>query len=84
MDQEEDICLLKTFLDLQALHKHFFKDLDLMELDMEFDEDIEDFRKLVLRERFRRFVKSNEFSNLKIAFARILATKPHSADVESA
>ena len=54
---------------------------------MEFDdvlsmEDIEDFRKLSLRERFQRFVQSDQLPNLKIAFARILAAKPHSADVE--
>ncbi|CAB4039604.1 Hypothetical predicted protein [Paramuricea clavata] len=58
-----------------------------MELGMEYDdvlsmEDIEHFRKLSLRERFQRFVQSEELPNLKVAFARILAAKPHSADVE--
>ena len=54
---------------------------------MEFDnvlsmEDIVDFGKLSLRERFQRCVQSDELPNLKIAFARILAAKPNSADVE--
>lgn len=38
-------------------------------------EDIEDFRKLSLRELFQRFVKSDDLPNLKITFARILANK---------
>jgi hypothetical protein len=93
LDQEDDIDLLKPFVnlqqsvDLKEVHKQFFKDLDLMELCMEYDdvlsmEDIEHFRKLSLRERFQRFVQSEELPNLKVAFARILAAKPHSADVE--
>ena len=65
---------------MKGVHKQFFEDLNLVELGMEFEdvlstEDIEDFRKLSLRERFQRFAQSN-------AFARILAAKPHSADVE--
>ncbi|CAB4024767.1 E3 SUMO- ligase KIAA1586-like isoform X4, partial [Paramuricea clavata] len=93
LDQEDDIDLLKPFVnlqqsvDLKEVHKQFFKDLDLMELGMEYDdvlsmEDIEHFRKLSLRERFQMFVQSEELPNLKVAFARILAAKPHSADVE--
>ena len=54
---------------------------------MEFDdflnmEDVEDFRKLSLRERFQRFAQSDQLPNLKTAFASILAAKPHRADVE--
>ncbi len=65
---------------MKEVHKHFFEDLDLMELGMEFDdvlsmEDIENFRKLSLRERFQRFVQSDQLPNLLIAFARILAAK---------
>ena len=95
LSQEDDITLLKPFVnlqhsaDLKNVHKQFFVDLDLMELGMEFDdvfnmEDVEDFRKLSLRERFQRFAQSDQLPNLKIAFAiaRILAAKPHSSDVE--
>ena len=93
LNQEDDIDLLKPFVnlqqsaDLKEIHKQLFEDLDLMELGMEFDdvlsmENIEDFRKLSLRERFQMFVQSDQLPNLKIAFARILAAKPHSADVE--
>jgi hypothetical protein len=58
-----------------------------MEHGMEFDvvpsmKDIDDFRKLSLRELFQRFVQSDDLPNLKIPFARILAAKPYSADVE--
>ena len=91
--QEDGITVLKPFVnlqqpvDLKKINKEFFEDLDLQELGMEFDdvldmEDIEDFRKLSLSERFQRFAQSDELPNLKIAFARILAAKPHSADVE--
>ena len=93
LSQEDDITLLKPFVnlqhsaDLKNVHKQFFVDLDLMELGMEFDdvlnmEDVEDFRRLSLRERFQRFAQSDQLPNLKTAFARILAAKPHSADVE--
>ena len=69
LSQEDDITLLKPFVNLQHsthlknIHKQFFVDLDLMELGMEFDnvlnmEDIEDFRKLSLREIFQRFAQS--------------------------
>jgi hypothetical protein len=77
LNQEDDIDLLKPFVnlqqsaDLKEIHKQFFEDLDLMELGI-----------LSLRERFQRFVQSDQLPNLKIAFARILAAKPHSADVE--
>ena len=58
-----------------------------MEFDMEFDdvlnmEDVQDFRKLSLRERFQWFAQSGQLPNPKTTFARILAAKPHSADVE--
>ena len=93
VSQEDDISLMKPFVnlqqsaDLKKIHKQFFEDLELQELSMEFHdvldmEDIEDFRKLPLRERFQRFARSDELPNLKIAFARILAAKLHSADVE--
>ena len=32
-------------------------------------EDVEDFKKLSLRERFQRFAQSDEMPNLKITFA---------------
>ena len=93
LSQEDDITLLKPFVnlqhsaDLKNVHKQFFVDLDLMELGMEFDdvlnmEDVEDFRKLSLRERFQWFAQSDQLPNPKTTFARILAAKPHSADVE--
>ena len=64
LNQEDDIDLLKPFVnlqqsaDLKGVHKKYFEDLILMELGMEFEdvfsmEDIEDFRKLSLRKRFQ-------------------------------
>ena len=93
LSQEDDITLLKPFVnlqhsaDLKNVHKQFFVDLDLMGFDMEFDdvlnmEDVQDFRKLSLRERFQWFAQSGQLPNPKTTFARILAAKPHSADVE--
>lgn len=54
---------------------------------MEFDdvlhmEDIEKFKKLPLQERVHRLSQSEDYPNLKVTLARILAAKPHSADVE--
>eukprot|EP00795_Rhopilema_esculentum_P001040 gene1039-15368_t len=89
---EEDIALLKPFVhmdssaDLKQLHVRLLKDLDLVKMgqedkDLMLLEDYEHFRAQPLSSRFNRLLMSELFPNLKVAFARILAAKPHSTSV---
>ncbi len=73
--------------DLKQLHAKLFKDLDLMVMvqeykDLMMQEDSELFPSLPLSDRFNRLLTTDMFPNLKVAFARVIAAKPYSADVE--
>ena len=93
ISDDHDISILKPFIDLEnsadikLLHNTFFKDLPLDELDMEYAEavylrNIDQQKCMPLQYKLKRLLQSGFFPNVSVAFARIFAAKPHSADVE--
>ena len=89
----ERLTIIKPFATLQVdanlkdVHNIIASDLDLEQLGLEYDElmdmdNITAVRKLPLREVVSLLASSNNYTNVTIALARILAAKPHSADVE--
>lgn len=78
---------LKKSADLDQVHKMICEDLDLTEIALEYGEilsleNIEFLRQLKLSSLVRFLASSDEYTNVATAMARILAAKPHSADVE--
>ena len=81
--------ILRPFVSIQAdcdikkVHNAICTDLDLMELNLEFEDvlrsgDVDDIRKLKLRQLFERLCRSkNSYPNMIIALS-----KPYSCDVE--
>ncbi|XP_050537960.1 uncharacterized protein LOC126903652 [Daktulosphaira vitifoliae] len=78
---------LEPSVDMKAVHKLIGNDLDLAELSMEYSEllthkNIEQLKKISLKETLQALVMTNFFPNVSVIMARIVAVKPHSADVE--
>ena len=93
ISDDHDISILKPFIDLEnsadikLIRNIFFKDLPLEELGMEYAEavhlqDIDQLKCMPLQYKLKRLLQSGFFPNVSVAFARIFAAKPHSADVE--
>lgn len=70
--------------DLTAVHKAIAADLDITDLSLEFEEiaSLSNIACKPLPELVQCLSKSLEYPNVLTALARILAAKPHSADVE--
>ena len=73
--------------DLKEVHNVLCKDLDLEDLDQEYDDilhhdDVENFRMKKLSELIHILSASEFYRTVTIALSQILAAKPHSADVE--
>jgi len=63
------------------------KDLDLADLNVEYTDlmehnRLEELRQMPLPKILQYLSGSNEFKNISILLARVIAAKPHSADVE--
>lgn len=74
-------------IDMQKFHMLICADLDLEALSLEYEEVISldistKLQDLSLSGKVQKLAKSPDYSNITIAMARILAAKPHSADVE--
>jgi len=89
----DTINILKPFVELseqsniEQVHKILYYDLDLQVFYQEYQEllmseNIIKYRNMKLSDLLKLLCASNEYCNLKIAFARIMAAKPSSADVE--
>ena len=70
--------------DLRKVHSYIASDLSLTELDMEYSEIVKlnIFSEKPLQKVLKILVRSQNYPILSIIFARIVAAKPHSADVE--
>ena len=73
--------------DVKSVHATISSDLDLQTLNMEYNEvmemvNIETVRKAPLRDIVSLLSPSEHYVNVTTTLARILAAKPHSADVE--
>ena len=69
------------------IHKLLGADLDATDLSLEYDElfavdNIEDIQKITLSELVSFLASSDSYKNVTTVMSRILAAKPHSADVE--
>lgn len=78
---------LETTSDLKMVHSILGKDLNLTDLSLEYTELLEhdkinQFRQLSLADLIPVLVSSQQFMTVTTILARILAAKPHSADVE--
>ena len=71
-------------VDLRAVHKAIATDLDISELSMEFEELAQNGKAtaMCLPELVKSLVNSGHYPNVLAVLCRILATKPHLADVE--
>ena len=71
--------------DLRAVHMAIGADLDIAELSLEFEELAKSCNQLIripLPELLKCLSSSQEYANVVIVLAQLLAAKPHSADVE--
>ena len=72
--------------DVKAFHEYICPDLDLMKLDLEYrdlvNSDFLNMGAMSLSELTKKLIQNENFSTVVVALARILAAKPHSADVE--
>ena len=79
---------LSTDADIKAVHSTLCPDLDLQSLSLEYDDLIEDannlpgIREKNLRDLVCMLTRSAQYSTICIVLTRLLAAKPHSADVE--
>lgn len=80
-----------AILDFNANMKNVFdvlgKDIDLADLNMEYTDlmehnRLEEIRQMPLPKLVQYLSCSNEYKNITIILARVIAVKPHSADVE--
>jgi hypothetical protein len=83
----EPFVKFKGSANIQAVHNLLCSDLDLQEFAMEFNELVdmpvaEDLRSKSLKEQVKTLATSLHYKNVTIALSRLLAAKPHSADVE--
>ena len=71
-------------VNLRTVHKAIAIDLDITELSLEFDELSQErlTKERSLPDLVKCLVKSEHFSNVLTVLCRILAAKPHSADME--
>ena len=87
--------LLKPFLnltsdaDLEGVHKFICADLNLETFALEYDEllgleevQLNSLQKCSLSQKVKLLAQSEHYKNVTVSLARILAAKPHSADVE--
>lgn len=74
--------------DIVEIHKLLCSDSDLQSLSLEYDDLIDDadnvphMRKKTLRDLVVTLSQSPDYTNVTKALSRLLAAKPHSADVE--
>ena len=71
-------------VDLHAVHETIATDLDCTDLSLEFEElrSEPDIVSKSLPDLVKCLATSDEYPNMLVALARVLAAKPHSADVE--
>jgi len=92
---DELVQVLKPFISLGSLtqdqlkkvHKLIGRDLDLSNFVLEYEEiqevsNIENLRKMSMASFVQHLSKSGSFNTILTIFSRVLAAKPHSADVE--
>ena len=92
---EERLSIAKDFTDLlpaadlRSVHNVFCSDLSLESLSLEYHDlmsmektQLQALRKLNLSAKVKHLAQSQHYKTLNMVLARILAAKPHSADVE--
>jgi len=78
---------LMTYADLKSVHAILGTDFNLQTLGLEYDEimqmdDLEALRKLTLQDKVCQLAQSKHYMAVTTILARLVAAKPHSADVE--